>query len=321
MVIKNIRGTQVRVVPLPLLRNFQPFLGPANFTSLQRNLQPLRRVLCAESVFFPGERPIQPVRFFLGIRFFGKIIPIARRLAQFRNQEVLRRSLRYLSLRLRTGLRFRYFMFVTGDLSFRAHANLEFFFLLRLEKPHVPVPHVHFAGHQPVGLLQTNLPFQIRLRVIVNSKYDHRPVPINGLAQRLHEITSPRQRLFSRHLKIHRRFRKRLEKMPVRIPKAHNSGQHPQDQRTLLRPAQSHFRHPRLRSKRSRRTPNLFIRCPPAQVTVSPEPPSRYSDCSGIICLRPAFCRRAATCQTTSFRVLSNESALEVPTARNRVLD
>ena len=74
-------------------------------------------------------------------------------------------------------------MFVTRDIAFRTYADLKLFLLLGLEKPHIPVPHIRFRGHQPVGFFQANLPFQIRFRVIVHAKDDHRPVSVHALAQ------------------------------------------------------------------------------------------------------------------------------------------
>ena len=141
-----------------MIRHLQRFACAADFIAVQRYLQPFRRFLGSEPVPFPGERPVQPVRSLLGVRFFGQKIPITGGFRELGRQKILRRFLRRLAARLPTGLRFGNFVFVAGDVSFRAHADLKFFFLLRFEKAHVPVPHIHFGRHHPVGFLQSDLP-------------------------------------------------------------------------------------------------------------------------------------------------------------------
>ena len=217
----------MRIVPLPLLGNLQNLFCAANFLAVQQNPQTFRRILYPESVLFPGEGPIEPVRFSLGVRFLRKKIPVARRFAQLRNQKILRRFLRRVASRLRSSFRFRNLVFVTGDVAFRTYADLKLFLLLRLEKPHIPVPHIDFRGHQSVGFFQSNLPLEIRFRVIVHSKNDHRPESVHALAQGLHKTARARKRFSPWQLEVDRRLWKRVKKMPVRIPEPHDSRKHP----------------------------------------------------------------------------------------------
>ena len=67
------RLTAFMVVPLvipsstviqPRFRHFQIFFAVSDLVALQHDIQPVRRILGAKSVFFPGERPIQAVRSF-----------------------------------------------------------------------------------------------------------------------------------------------------------------------------------------------------------------------------------------------------------------
>src|SRR5207245_5163910 len=123
----------MRVVPLPLLGNLQNLFCAAYFLAVQQNAQTFRRILYTESMLFPGERPIEPVRFSLGVRFLRKKIPVTRRFAQLRNQKILRSFLCRIPSRLRSSFRFRNLVLVARDIAFRTYADLKLFLLLRLE--------------------------------------------------------------------------------------------------------------------------------------------------------------------------------------------
>ena len=73
--------------------------------------------------------------------------------SEFRAEIVLRCGLGGGAVERCPGARFLDMVIVADDLSRRAHANAEFFFLLRLEETHVPEPDIQLAGHEFVGLL------------------------------------------------------------------------------------------------------------------------------------------------------------------------
>jgi hypothetical protein len=122
--------------------------------------------------------------------------------------------------------------------------NSEFFFLLRFEEPHFPIPDLQLGGHQPVCFLQTELAFQVDFRAIVHIESDCRTVTADVFAEASDESLRARKRFLAPDLQVDGSFRKRLEKIFVREQHAQDSRRHPEQQRALFRTCQTVTRHP-----------------------------------------------------------------------------
>src|SRR5258708_15495496 len=104
-------------------------------------------------------------------------------------------------------------MVVADNLSTRADADMKFLFLLWLEEAHVPIPDVEFRRHHPVGLLQAQLAFEVRLGVVVHIKNNGRLVAADILSEAARKSLRACERFVSRDAKVHRRFREGSEKI------------------------------------------------------------------------------------------------------------
>ena len=193
----------------------QELFASADFVALQSDLQPIGRIFRAKAVFFPGERPVEAVRFLFRVCFLSEQVPCAQVESESCAEKTLRRGLGRGPVQRRPSARFFNFVIVTGDLPGGAHANLEFLFLLRLEKANVPEPDIQLRRHQPVGFLQTESALQINLGVVVHIENNCGLVAANTLAEAADEFLRARQRFFAGHLKIHGGFGKGAEEILV----------------------------------------------------------------------------------------------------------
>src|SRR2546425_191925 len=111
--------------------------------------------------------------------------------------------------------RFGNFVFVTHDVPRRTDADGEFLFLLRAEKPCVPVPDVQSGGHQHVGLLQTKLSLEVDLRVVVDIENNYGLIAADVLTETGHKFLRSCESFFAGDLKINGGLRERPEKIFV----------------------------------------------------------------------------------------------------------
>ena len=156
---------------------------------------------------------------------------------------------------------------VADDLPSRADPHKKLLLLFRPEKAHLPVPDIQLAGHQPVRLLQPHLPLQICFRVVVHVENDGRLVAADIIPEAANKFLRSRQRLISRHAKIHGSFRKRPKEIFVRKHCAHYAQQDPQQQRTFIRTCQPAFCHQCLPQHSRHKTATLIVRSSIAQVS------------------------------------------------------
>ena len=193
--------------------DLQELSAAADLVSLHADLQAIRSIFRAEAALLPRKFPIETVGFFLGVRFLGQVIPAAEIHPQLRAQKALRHRLRSALAERRARARLGNFVLVANDVARRADAHAEFLFLLRAEKPHVPIPDVQIRGHQLVRLLQTELALEINLGVVIHVENDGGSVAADVLTQTGDELLRARQCFFAGDLKIYGRFRESQEKV------------------------------------------------------------------------------------------------------------
>ncbi len=92
--------------------------------------------------------------------------------SKFRNQKILRASLRRRAIQRGPWARLFNFVRIPDNVSRRAHPHVKFLFLQRTEKPHIPIPDVQLRRHQLVRLLQPQLALQVRFRVVVDAEHN-----------------------------------------------------------------------------------------------------------------------------------------------------
>ncbi len=168
---------------------------------------------------------------------------------KFRNQKVLRASLRRRPIRRGPRACLFYLVRVPDNISRWAYPHGKFLFSLRTEKPHVPIPDVQLRRHHLVRLLQPQFALQVRLRIVVHAEHNRRPVAAHVFAQPRHKAFCPLLRLPTRDAEIHGSFRKRPKEILVSENRSDDSERNPQQQRPLLRPAQPIAGHSSLRKQ------------------------------------------------------------------------
>src|SRR5260370_22743894 len=94
------------ITPFTSLGDAKELPAAADFVALQRNLQPVWRVLRAKAVLLPRKSPIKTVGQLIRISFLGKKVPHALIEPEFRAEIALRRGLRGRAIERSTGPRF-----------------------------------------------------------------------------------------------------------------------------------------------------------------------------------------------------------------------
>ena len=170
---------------------------------------------------------MHPIRQLLRTSLLRQRIPARQVQPEFPAQIVARDVLRCSVTQRCSRSRLFDLVLVADNLSRRADVNLEFLLLLRPEKPHVPIPDIQLVRHQPVRLLQPHLPLHIRLRVVVHLESNRRLIPADVLSHAANKFLRSPHCLIPRNLEVHRRFRKRPEKIFLRKHHSYDAQQHP----------------------------------------------------------------------------------------------
>ena len=142
------------VAAFPGFRHLQEFLRASGMVALQRaTLRRYGASLALNPCFSHVNDQSSRFGFLLELASSERKSHLLEIHAHLAAQEILRRSFRSRALQRGSRLRLGNFVLVADNLPARAHAHPKLFFLPRPEKPHVPIPDVQLAGHQPVGLL------------------------------------------------------------------------------------------------------------------------------------------------------------------------
>ena len=200
----------------PGFRDFEEFLAASDAITLESDHQAVRRFLGSKAFALPGERPVEAIGTRDGIGFFGKELPLAQIVAHFCLQEIFGGGKSLLALQgfCRTG--FCNLVLIAHDVSGRIDPNLEFFFLRRAEKTHLPIPDVQLAGHEAVGLFEAEFALEIGLGVLIQLENDGGLIASDVFSQAFNKLLCALLRGGARNLEIHRSFGKGAEIITMR---------------------------------------------------------------------------------------------------------
>ncbi len=174
--MKSFDERKSREASLPCLGHLEEFHVAADATALDRDVQPVGRILGSKAAALPCKAPVRAGGPCDRVGLFGQECVRFERRMQRVAEKRLRACQRFGSLQTSAGRRLLDLVRVTDDAPARVHANPELFLLQRPEKPHVPIPDAHCGRHQVIGLFESHLALEVSLLIVVYIENDARLV-------------------------------------------------------------------------------------------------------------------------------------------------
>ena len=170
--MEAVGGTEVVIAANPGLGNLQELLTVSDATALYTDLHAIRGVFGLEIFELPGEGPIDAIRANLRVGLGRQKFPLVQVETKLRLDVGLCRGQRIITAQRLRSPGFLDVVIVANNFARGIDPNEKLLFLLWAKKAHVPLPNVQFGGHEVIGLLQSEIAFQVGFGVFVDVKDD-----------------------------------------------------------------------------------------------------------------------------------------------------